>query len=217
MRKSRYRGIKTLMVEGPAGVDALREAPAASQDNLDYAEQSDCAAFLDLWRGLRQDHAVPVITRFCEALTGAFAAACSIAELHDNAAIVRFQGAGLIERWGQDLTGRDLYGTFPYYARTRALANIGQVCAHPCGYFGANRVAVPDKGLVASHFIQLPLASDDSAPSYVAHFSVVGPPPPATRSNAHYYESRNTGWIDLGAGVPARRPYLLDAPRAAAG
>lgn len=217
MPRTRYRGVKTVLVEGPAGIDSLREHPAASQNNLNRPGPGACSEFFDHWDRVRDGRPVPTIIRFCEALTGPLAAACSIAELQDNAAIVRFQGVELIDRWGQDLTGRDLYDTFPYYARTRALANIACVIARPCGYFGSNRVEVPGKGNVASHFVQLPLLSEDGATAYVAHFSRVMPEAPDAHPNGRYYQTNNTGWIDLGAGVPEHCPYLLTAPRAANG
>ena len=214
MPRSRYRGVKTVTVEGPANATALREAPAPSQDNLDRPGAAPCAAFLDHWLAFRRERLLPTITRFCESTAATFATASTIVELHDHAAPVRFQGATLVERWGADITGQDLYRTFPYYSRVRALANIAKVATRPCGYFGVNRLVLPGKGEVISHFIQLPLLSDDGTTTYVVHFSVVEPGTGVTNSS-HYYQTRSTGWIDLGAGVPARRPYLLDAPRTA--
>ena len=216
MPRSRYRGVKTLLMEGPVSAMALRQAPSPVQDNLDRPASAPCAAFLDHWLAIRDGRLVPTVTRFCESAAATFAPASTIVELQDNMAPVRYQGAALIERWGADITGQDLYRTFPYYSRVRALANVTKVATLPCGYFGINRLTLPKKGEVTSSFIQLPLLSADGAAIYVVHFSAAEPGAGAAGA-ARYYQTRGTGWIDIGAGVPARRPYLLDAPRAAAG
>lgn len=216
MPKSRYRGVKTLLVNGPASAEALRPAPAPSQDNRNHPTASDCSAFLEHWLGIRDGQLIPRMTRFCESADATFAPSSSIVELRDHMAPVRFQGAALVERWGADITGQDIYATFPYYARVRALTNLTKVVTHPCGYFGINHLVLPDKREVMSHFIQLPLLSDDGATTYVVHFSVIAAPGEPHAASG-YYHTRNTGWIDVGAGVPARRPYLLEAPRSATG
>ena len=68
MAKTRYRGVKTLLVNGPAGAAAPHEPSAASQDNLDRPYATACTAFLNLWTEIRGEKLVPNITRFCAAL-----------------------------------------------------------------------------------------------------------------------------------------------------
>jgi hypothetical protein len=193
---------------------ALDEEPAPSQDNLERPQSTACSEFLDHWISIRDGRLIPSIGQFCQS-GSAFAPASSIVEFQDHLAIVRFQGALLVERWGADITGHDLYRTFPQYYRVRALANLSEVVARPCGYFGQNEIALPGRGRVASHFIQMPLISEDGRTTYVVHFSSAEPASQSADKSTRYYQTRSTGWIDLGAGVPSKRPYLLDLPQPA--
>ncbi|MGZ5940567.1 MAG: hypothetical protein ACXWLD_11180 [Rhizomicrobium sp.] len=201
-------------VDEAVDLAALDEEPAPSQDNLERPRSKACSEFLDHWISIRSGRLIPSMVQFCQS-GSAFAPASSIVELEDHLATVRFQGALLVERWGADITGYDLYSTFPHYYRVRALANLTKVVSRPCGYFGQNEITLPHRGRVESHFIQMPLISEDGRTTYVVHFASAEPVSPAVDENARYYRTRSTGWIDLGAGVPSKRPYLLDLSRPA--
>jgi hypothetical protein len=202
------------MVAGPSRAAALREAPAPNQDNQDRPKSIACSAFLDHWISIRGRQLVPTLSRFCETAAATFAPASSIVELQDNLAIVRFQGAALLQRWGRDMTGSDLYDTFSYYYRVRALSNIGKVAAFPCGYFGLNRLILPDGARVASHFIQMPLVSGDGSATYIVHFASAEPVDDPAHGGASYYRTQSAAWIDVGAGVPPKPPHLLNLMKA---
>ncbi len=168
-----------------------------------------CHAFYRFWSALRGDAMAAPFEAFADAAAPEFLPSTYIVEVTDTAAIVRFQGTELVDRWRKDITGRDVNGFFPPPVKARALANLRNVATLPCGLLARHLAATSAERTIMSDVILLPLAVPLERLPRLVCYSV------QDRTRAHdeglvkSYKTLNSAWIDIGAGVPAAPPLEL--------
>ncbi len=180
--------------------------PPINQDFLRGQWSESCCGFIDYWASLRRGALVPTFEQFSETMSARFTPSVYIVELTDEAAIVRFQGTELVERWAGDLTGHDIHTGFPHYFRSRSLWNMRNVATFPCGLFGRAAYLTSRGRNVTSDHIQLPLAAAEGSAPRLVHYSDKVTDDAVGETIAQYAKIHKHEWFDIGAGVPPTLP-----------
>lgn len=168
----------------------------------DYWAPEVCA-FAAHWRAMREGALMPTSEHFLDHPSAAFAACTYIIEMTVAGAIVRYQGSELIRRWMRDFTGQELHdGRAPNF-KTRSLANMCQLVAHPCGYLVRLSYSTSTGRKMASDLIQLPLAAKAGRAPRLVCFAHTDIERVWQETVAKYVETHRGEWLDIGSGIPA--------------
>ena len=170
---------------------------------------AEVTRFFEAWKKLRAGDAIPHYRALFEALAPDLIPGMMLFEqAPDERYIVRFMGTMLVALWGEDLTGKDRFASMPAKVAKSAQSNLRAILGFPCG--GISVQPYGTKMQVETEFVLLPVGNDPGKPSRVVAFaqdlrgasSKAGPEEPPEI----LYEPR---WIDLGFGVPDRRPVAI--------
>jgi len=170
---------------------------------------AELGAFIAHWKGLRDGAFTPASEAFLDHPAPQFAANTYIVEMTTAGAMVRYQGADLVERWMRDFTGHELHeGRLPEFKK-RSLSNMSYVVDQPCGYLLRLSFSTSTGRKMSSDLVQLPLAVSPGKPRRVVCYSHLHEGPVWQETVAKYLETHRSTWLDLGAGVPGEPPQAL--------
>ncbi|MBY0511777.1 MAG: hypothetical protein K2P94_16685 [Rhodospirillaceae bacterium] len=169
----------------------------------------EIGAFAAHWRSMREGAIMPTSERFLDQPSARFAANSYILDLTDEGAMVRYQGAELIERWMRDFTGKELHeGRHPTF-KARSIANMHQVAGVPCGYVVRLTFSTSTGRKMRSNLLQLPLGAKPGRPPRIVCLASLEEARAYDETVAKYLETHSADWVDLGAGLPDGAPLDL--------
>ena len=179
--------------------------------NLGRNWPQECRAFVEHWNTVRGDTLVPPTETFLDSMSGRFASRLYITELMPTASVVRYLGTELAQRWGSDLTGQEILADRPAAVRARLRKIMAAVSGHPCGYFATSLFLSTNDRTHAASLVRLPLAVQPGRPARTVTYSepeigFVKDPAPIRR-----FETLESAWVDIGAGVPSEAPQGIRA------
>jgi hypothetical protein len=176
--------------------------------SLDWSQES--LGFLAYWKSLRA-HAelVPTAQTLHDVPSPTFLRSTSAAEVTGAGATMYFIGAAMVERWGIDITGRDLHSFRDEEFKQRSLLNIHRFLARPCGNFMRVSFVTTRDRFLGAELLFLPLATPEGTPQRFVYHANMMPPREPLHMVAHAFKTYSSEWVDIGAGVPSVAPLSL--------
>ncbi|MEX1034862.1 MAG: PAS domain-containing protein [Sneathiella sp.] len=129
-------------------------------DDVDWVTP-DLKQFAEYWRSLDRDRLVPRRSSFDPSKIHRLLQAVAIYEVVSQDEIVyRLAGTSIVERFGMEVTGRNVLDFWEGEARENAAAAIHECVTRPCGMF-TNLIGVTASGRVEnSYAVGFPLLDD---------------------------------------------------------
>jgi hypothetical protein len=163
-------------------------------------------AFFAAWSALRTDKSIPHYRAVFQGLsTDLIPNLMILEEASDDRYIVRFMGTRFVEMWGQDITGLDRMSLMKPKVAEAGRNNMRSVLEQPCGLRNLGIYAMPSRNDLEIESVLLPAVNDPGKPRRVLTFGQdvqLG----LVVSKDENQEISEREWVDLGYGVPARRP-----------
>jgi hypothetical protein len=120
--------------------------------------------------------------------------------------IVRFMGTALVDLWGEDLTGKDRFASLPPKSVPSATRNLREILGTPCGLTGQHAYG-PRTGMMHEvESLLLPAENDPGRPRRVVGFGQAIQALPLEGLYESHTGLHTQSWVDLGFGVPRRKP-----------
>jgi hypothetical protein len=167
-----------------------------------------CWAFLEFWKSLRAGALMPATEAFLDAVPPHFMRNIYIIDVLPDESRVRFQSTEIIARWGFDATGGDVVQGRSAKLKAQVIALLAAMTAHRCGYYTRTNYMTARERPINTHLLRLPLAVKAGRPPRVVNFTESQFPTDG-EDGWTALEVLEHGWLDLGAGVPARAPVGL--------
>jgi hypothetical protein len=163
-------------------------------------------AFFAAWQALRTDKSIPHFRTVFQGLpTELIPQLMILEEASDDRYIVRFMGTQFVELWGQDITGLDRLSLMKPKVAAAGRSNMRTVLEHPCGLRNLGIYAMPSRSDLEIESVLLPAANDPAKPRRVLTFGQSAQLGLVVAKDQHQ-EIAEREWVDLGFGVPAKRP-----------
>jgi hypothetical protein len=163
-------------------------------------------AFFAAWNALRTDKSIPHYRTVFQGLSSDLIPNLMILEEGANDSyIVRFMGTRFVELWGEDITGQDRTALMKPKVAAGGRSNMRSVLEQPCGLRNLGIYAMPSRSDLEIESVLLPAANDPGKPRRVLTFGQdvqLG----LVVSKDQNQEIAEREWVDIGFGVPARRP-----------
>ena len=172
-------------------------------------------SFVNHWKQVDPGSPVPQLSRFLDRPSVAHAPHLFMFEVDGGRLKVRLQGTGLVERWGQDFTGRVLYEMKSENFREQSIHNFHKIIGTPCGCYmldeiqiGGGRSLMPATTSSRSRIVLLPLGSRHGRPPLVVAFSQEDGTRAWDQRFVRKQVTIEAHWIDLGGGIPSTPPAI---------
>ncbi|MDX2142852.1 MAG: PAS domain-containing protein [Rhodospirillaceae bacterium] len=170
------------------------------------------AELLAYWH--RQQHGAPLPTTedFFDHVPPRLAPLLILFEHHDGALIVRYLGTQLVERWHEDLTGKNWLGFNRHLNAKNLLANFMTITQHPCGGCAQSSFITTTGRELNIETFSLPLAVRAGRPARIISGSFALETMGFAEEARGWMAPRALQWINLGFGVPAFAPKSPGEP-----
>lgn len=150
---------------------------------------------LEYWLSLRGDAAIPRWTDFDPLKIAGPLANCIIIRLQEGRSIVSFMGSTLVDRFGMEMTGKDMADVFTGEDGDRILSRLRSVIDNTAVIRILSNMPTTDGNSIVIEIIGVPLCSDDGKIDHVLF--------------SFFYVDRDFRWEDRFAGkFPTKRQTL---------
>jgi hypothetical protein len=175
---------------------------------LDWSQES--LGFLAYWKSLRaRGEFVPAAQTLHDIPSPTHVRSTSAAQITSTGAMMYFIGAAMVERWGVDITGRDIHSFRDEEFKQRALLNIHRFLARPCGNFMRVSFVTTRDLFLGGELLFLPLSTPEGTPQRFVYYANVVPPHEPLHLVHRAFKTYSSEWVDIGAGVPLAAPLSL--------
>jgi hypothetical protein len=170
-------------------------------------------AFLNHWRGLRREAALPASEDYLDNMDIRIAPMILLFECVAGDITVRMQGTRIVERWGVDRTGESWLASKAAADRAAILANMTDCVNHRCGVWAKSDYFTTLGSPAKLESLTLPLAVREGRPKRLVTLSNVNRVMDDRDGVKTHVAKSALGWFDVGLGVPGHalrtHPTLL--------
>lgn len=169
-------------------------------------ESPGCQEFYDHWRQLSRGAMLPHTRTYFDHPTNLIRRTF-IFELLPEGTLARLMGTELVARWQQNVTGEYLESHMAHSDSQRFRRDLEMVCAHPVGASGVGEARTSTNRPLGFEALVLPLAVDAGKPPRCVLYRECHGELDFHERKVGFYWPQKREWIDLGAGVPAGKPF----------
>jgi hypothetical protein len=170
------------------------------------------AELLAYWHRQQQRGAVPTSEDFFDRVPPRLAPFLILFERQDDALTVRYQGTQLVERWHEDLTGKNWLGFNPHLNAKNLLANFMTMSQHPCGGCAQSSFVTTIGRELSIETFSLPLAVRAGRAARIISGSFALENMGFAEHARGWMAPRALQWVNLGFGEPAFAPKSPGEP-----
>lgn len=159
-------------------------------------------AFIVHWRSLCKNDAVPECEEYLDNILPQVAPFLLIYDFSDEDLTVRYQGTGVAQRWGQDLTGKSWFQFNRHLPKRLILANCRDCLMYRCGVLGESFFQTNLGQKIELESMMLPLSVKAGRPPRLANVSAALADAEQSGNARNSSGRRRMTWFDAGFGIP---------------
>lgn len=173
-------------------------------------------AFIAHWHKLRRENeAMPRSAVFLDSADPKLQPFVSFNDITpDGLNTVVLYGTGLVEQWGEDLTGRVIKKDLAVAPAIQFAHNLTQCAVHPCGMREVSRFATSTGRVIVREIVTLPLGVKREGVMRLVRYHHLMERLNAVELFTGLIETLEKEWFDIGSGVPSAAP-MMAMPRQA--
>lgn len=169
---------------------------------LSAFQSEGCKAFLMHWDSLPKVGLMPLSSTFLDRPPIQLMPYAMLEEVLPEGLKVRFMGTAMAERWQHDITGRFLGEGLPKEKFDLLYKNGAAVAMHPCGMRQLGEIRSSTGRAVHFEAVLLPLGVEAGRPPRLIAYSYLLDTLGRQEHNASFFQSADSVWLDIGAGIP---------------